>query len=232
MNTSLTERLLRGRKGSVLLEFVLALPVYVAVMGGTLWIGLRSLDATNLRSADHWAVWSAGNRFQQRLPALVALRGMFPRAALTLESVDRRLEDEHGYLQFIGGKTTIYQSRPEYVDNWMKMPYTVTGSGPPVWEWIPEVLMTSSRFGNKYTQCIIMRAKGSRTSKRHWHPSLLADKNIWKFDGKDSEYPKKWEPALLDNAKWKDDGKEEGKEPSKIDFYERYGPYVEWSKSE
>ena len=231
MTTLAIEHLRGSRRGSVLMEFVLVLPIYIAVMGGILWLGLRSLDAINLRSSDHWSVWSAGNRFQNRLPAAAALRGMFPRSTMVSCRVDRRLEDAHSYIQFIGGKTTIYQMRPGYIDNWLKMPYTVTGSAPPAWARIPETTMTSSRYGNKYTQCIIMRTKGSRTAKRNWHPSLIADKEIWKFTGKDSSYPKKWELKLLDSARWKDDGKEEVKEPSKIKFYERYGPYVDWSSS-
>ena len=56
----------RHPRGSVLMEFVLVLPVYMAVIGGVLWLGLKSLDATNLRAADHWAVWMAGNRFSVR----------------------------------------------------------------------------------------------------------------------------------------------------------------------
>lgn len=213
------------------MEFVLVLPVYIAVMGGVLWVGMRSLDAINLRTSDHWAVWSAGNRFQTRVPAMPALRGMFPRSDMVTTKVDRRLEDEHSYLQFIGSKTTLVQRRPSYIDNWMNMPYTTSGQSKPVWMNLPELQMTSSRFGNKYTQCIIMRTKASKTARRHWHSSLIADKDIWKFEGKDSKYPKKWEIKLLDNAKYKDDNKETGKEPAKIEFYERFGPYVEWSIS-
>lgn len=213
------------------MEFVLVLPVYIAVMGGILWLGMRSLDAINLRSSDHWAVWNAGNRFSITRPlAMLGLRGMFPRATLVTASADRRLEAEHGYLQFIGAKTTIYQTRPDYIDNWMSMPFTTAGKDKPWWMRIPEFQMTSSRFGNKYTQCIVMRAKASKTAKRHWHASLAADDDsIWKFEGKETEYPKKWELKLLDNVKYKDDTKEEKKEPKKIDFYERFEPYMEWS---
>ena len=212
------------------MEFVLVLPVYIAVMGGTLWLGMRSLDAVNLRSSDHWAVWSGGNRFQTRTPAMLALRGMFPRSSLVTATVDRRLEDEHGYLQFIGSKTTIFQTRPDYIDNWMSMPFTMSGESKPYWMLIPELQMTSSRFGNKYTQCIVMRAKGSKTAKRHWHASRVADdESIWNFEGKNAEYPKKWELKLLDNVKYNDDTKEEKKEPGKINFYERFGPYMDWS---
>jgi hypothetical protein len=75
-----------------------------------------------------------------------------------------------------------------------------------------------------------MRTKGSKTAKRHWHASRVADDgSIWNFNGKNAEYPKKWELKLLDNVKYNDDTKEEKKEPGKIDFYERFGPYMEWS---
>lgn len=211
------------------MEFVLVLPIYVAVVGGVLWLGMRSLDAINLRASDHWAIWSAGNRFQTRIPAILALRGMFPRSTAVNASIGRRLEDEHGYLQFIASKTTIYQTRPEYIDNWMSMPFTTTGTDKPFWMLVPEFQMTSSRFGNRYTQCMVMRAKSSKTAKRHWHSSLVADRDVWEFDGRDSAYPGKWELKLLDNAKYTDDSKDGEKEPKKIEFYERYEPYMEWS---
>jgi len=214
------------------MEFVLVLPVYIAVMGGVLWIGMKSLDAINLRSADHWAVWSAGNRFQMRTPAMIGLRDMFPRATLTTTNAERRLESEHSYLQFIASKTTLMETRPEYISNWMDMPYTMSGESKSLTQLIPEITMTSSRYGNKYTQCIIMRAKASKTAKRHWHPSLIADKDVWKFEGEDDKYPSKWELKLMEKIKHKDDTKEGEKEPKKIDFYERYDTYKEWSEPE
>ena len=218
--------------GSVLMEFVLVLPVYIAVMGGVLWIGMKSLDAINLRSADHWTVWSEGNRFQMRTPAMLGLRDMFPRSTLVTTNAARRLEAERSYLQLIASKTTLMQTRPDYISNWLDMPYTMSGESKSPWEILPEIMMTSSRFGNKYTQCIIMRTKASRTAKRHWHSSLIADKNIWKFEGNEDKYPSKWELKLMDKIKYKDDTKEEEKEPKKIDFYERYGKYKEWSTPE
>ena len=226
------EKLLHSRRGSVLMEFVLVLPVYIAVMGGILWLGMRSLDAVNLRVSDHWAVWSAGNRFQTRTPAMLALRDMFPRATLVTTNAARRLESEHGYLQFIASGTTLMETRPDYIDAWMSMPFTTTGEAKPWWMRIPEFQMTSSRFGNKYTQCIIMRAKASRTAKRHWHPSLVADRDVWQFDGAEDSYPREWNMKLMDNVKYSDDTREESAEPNKIDFYKRYETYEKWSLPE
>ena len=229
MTTSDIKKRFLSSRGSVLMEFVMVLPVYIAVMGGTLWMGLKSLDATMLRTVDHWAVWSGGNRFQTRYPAMAALWGLFPRSTALITNLKRALQAEHGYLQFIGSKTTLFQQPPEYISNWMNMPFTVTGESKPWWMNIPEISMSSSRFGNDYTQFIVMRAKHSKTSRRHWHPSLVADQDIWKFEGKEDEYPKKWEEKVLSNAKYTSDEKNERKEPKKIDFYERFDPYVEWS---
>lgn len=214
-------------RGSVLMEFVLVLPVYMAVIGGILWLGMKSLDAINLRAADHWGVWMAGNRFSMRLPAITALQSMFPRTTLITTSQERVLTGEHSFLQFIGSKTTLYETRPEFLDNWINMPYTARGESKPFS--IPEFQLTSSRYGNKYTQCIIMRTKGSDTDKRHWDSSLVAKHNVWKFESKDDEYPKEWKLELLDDPKYKDDTKEQEKEPKKIDFYTRYSKYEQWS---
>ena len=214
-------------RGSVLMEFVLVLPVYMATIGGILWLGMKSLDATNLRSADHWGVWMAGNRFSTRLPALTALQDMFPRTSLIRTSEKRALTDKHSYLQLIGSKTILYETRPGFLDNWINMPYTTSGEKKPFS--LPELEITSSRYGNDYTQCIIMRTKGSNTDKRHWDSSLLAKHNVWKFNGKDSEYPKEWNLKLLENPKYTDDTTENEKEPKKIDFYTRYKKYEDWS---
>ena len=73
------------------MEFVLVLPVYMAAIGGILWLGMKSLDATNLRAADHWAVWMAGNRFSMRVPAITALQDMFPRSTIITTSQSRAL---------------------------------------------------------------------------------------------------------------------------------------------
>ncbi len=223
-------RLLRSCRGSVLMEFVIVLPVYMAALGGIIWVGEKSLDTISLRSANHWSVWMAGNRFSTRTPATISLSGLFPRADVVYDSVKRSLVDEHSYLQFIGSKVSILESTPEYLGNLINMPYTVKGEEPPG-AIIPEFTISSSRYGNDYTLAVVMRSKGSSSSKRHWHSSLVADKDVWKFEGKEDSYPEKWELSLLKDAKHTDETKTLDDEPNKIDFYERYEKYEKWSVS-
>ena len=116
------------------------------------------------------------------------------------------------------------------MENLINAPYTTRGENAPS-PLIPEFSVTSSRYGNDYTLAVVMRTKGSSAAKRHWHSSLIADKDIWKFEGKEDEYPKKWELSLLKNPKHTDDTKTPEKQPKKIEFYKRYKKYEEWSKS-
>ena len=104
------------QRGSVLMEFVLVLPVYLAVLGGILWMGFRSLDAIGLRSADRWGAWMAGERFAPRVPALTALQSVFPRTYIIHTSVDRALVGPQSFLQFIGSRAEIGSTMPDYID--------------------------------------------------------------------------------------------------------------------
>ena len=38
------KRLFNSTRGSVLMEFVMVLPVYMAALGGIVWVGEKSLD--------------------------------------------------------------------------------------------------------------------------------------------------------------------------------------------
>ena len=215
-------------RGSVLMEFVIVLPLYMATLGGVIWVGEKSLDAISLCSANHWSAFMAGNRFSKRTPSTIGLTKLFPRATMVFDSTKRSLVDEHSYLQFIGTKVSVMQSTPDFLENLINAPYTTRGENPPK-PIIPELAMSSSRYGNDYTMAIIMRSKGSSSSKRHWHSSLIADKDIWKFEKDDDKYPEKWELSLLKNPKHDDDTKTSEDEPEKIKFYERYDKYKEWS---
>ncbi|MBO5724411.1 MAG: pilus assembly protein [Lentisphaeria bacterium] len=219
------------QRGSVLMEFVLVLPVYLAVLGGILWMGFRSLDAIGLRSADRWGAWMAGERFAPRVPALTALQSVFPRTYIIHTSVDRALVGPQSFLQFIGSRAEIGSTMPDYIDGWLNMPSNMYGDESSFFK-LPSLFMGSSWYGNKYTHFVVMRTLNSRSSKRHWHPGLVASHKIWDIEenNKGDVLPKEWKQELLSKAKHKSDTEEEKKEPGKVKFYERFGIYKTWSK--
>lgn len=51
-----------GRDGSVLLETIIAIPLYMIMLGGIMWIGDLMVTRQQLMIADRYAVWNYGNR--------------------------------------------------------------------------------------------------------------------------------------------------------------------------
>ncbi|MFA4943445.1 MAG: TadE/TadG family type IV pilus assembly protein [Lentisphaeria bacterium] len=54
--------LARDAGGSVLLETVIAIPLFIVLIGGTFWLGELILAKQKLVGADRFAAWRAGNR--------------------------------------------------------------------------------------------------------------------------------------------------------------------------
>lgn len=52
----------RTRRGSVLMETVIAIPIFLVTIGATIWMGELNLDRQRLLTADRFAAWNAGNR--------------------------------------------------------------------------------------------------------------------------------------------------------------------------
>lgn len=53
---------LRDERGSVLMEAVIAIPLFLVLIGGTFWIGELILAKQKLVGSDRFAAWNAGNR--------------------------------------------------------------------------------------------------------------------------------------------------------------------------
>jgi hypothetical protein len=56
----------RGTEGSVLLETVLAIPLYMILLGGILWIGDLIVTRQQLVIADRYVAWNKGLRYGDR----------------------------------------------------------------------------------------------------------------------------------------------------------------------
>jgi len=57
-----TETLARDERGSVLMETVIVIPLFIVLIGGTFWLGDLILAKQKLVVADRYAAWNAGNR--------------------------------------------------------------------------------------------------------------------------------------------------------------------------
>lgn len=60
-------RITRTQSGAVLLESVIAIPLYLLLIGGIMWIGQLIYDKQKLVISDRYVAWNAGNRHQSTL---------------------------------------------------------------------------------------------------------------------------------------------------------------------
>lgn len=51
-----------SRHGSVLMETVIAMPIFLVTIGATMWMGELNLSRQRSLAADRYAAWNAGNR--------------------------------------------------------------------------------------------------------------------------------------------------------------------------
>jgi len=56
----------RGRRGSILLETVLVIPLYMILLGGIFWLGDLILARQQLVTADRYVAWNKGMRHDDR----------------------------------------------------------------------------------------------------------------------------------------------------------------------
>jgi hypothetical protein len=55
----------QSERGSVLMETVIALPIFMALIGGIMWSGQLIYEKQKLLVADRYVAWNYGNRFTQ-----------------------------------------------------------------------------------------------------------------------------------------------------------------------
>ena len=56
----------RGEQGSILMETVIAIPLYMIMLGGILWIGDLIVTRQQLVIADRYVAWNKGLRYDDR----------------------------------------------------------------------------------------------------------------------------------------------------------------------
>ncbi|MBT5604900.1 MAG: hypothetical protein HN742_12545 [Lentisphaerae bacterium] len=64
----------RGESGSVLLETVVIMPLYMLLIGCAMWFGELALVKQRLTVADRYAAWSLGNRHRESSALMQAIK--------------------------------------------------------------------------------------------------------------------------------------------------------------
>jgi len=229
------KKLFSCERGSVLMEFVMVMPLYITTLGGIFWIGYKSLDADNLRPAASWCVW-AENRYSSRPDASELKKDMFPRSDSVNKKLQKSLEEQYSYLEFVGASASLDYEKPEFIENWQQSERAMYGDPTDYDTMEEDKSMTSSVHGNDYTNFMIMRSKGSIQNRRLLDASQLAEKDYWDYKNNKSDerdkYPDKWETNLIKNSKKSDDDftDPDAQKDKHSGFYDRQDQYATWSK--
>lgn len=235
---------MKARTGSILMETVIVLPLWLTVFAGILRLGERGIDYLRLKEADRTVALIAASRSGGRKPAPYLVRLFFSEGAMRsptpLSSAQLALADTKSWTMMAGaGARLPIESRYVFWDDMFNAVSTVWGGG----GWLPDLgRISSSRKGKDRTWFCLAPSKNSFNTRRHWDASLIVKHDIWKFKGEDDdvEYPaggKKagrsgnWDEKFFKGAKRKDDGMRWRNEPEPVKIYERYKRFVEWSES-
>jgi len=65
-----------NRRGSVLMETILVIPVLLVLLGGVLWLGQLQINRARLLVADRYMAWNLANRHRFQNPSSSAAAGL------------------------------------------------------------------------------------------------------------------------------------------------------------
>ena len=188
------------RPGSILMEGVIVLPLWLVIFGGIFGLGQKGMDYIRVKGAERFAAETAVTREGAVGPTvpLMLTAAFSDRGFATTHSTTRQ-KHERSYVQMASGQARLTaETMVNFFAGMMTQPLYGIKPGE---DDMPDSL-TSSRagvFSDRHTNFLLVRTPRSTLSRRNWDPSLIVDKSIWKFsDGEDdnNDYPKKWDETL------------------------------------
>lgn len=223
-----------SKRGSVLMEFVVVLPLYLLFMGSVFVVGEMAMKAIHLSSADRARCHEAGDSDWSS--------GVFT-ASRTLQFVEGFVDAVSGggiyrvadtgiagpFSQLVSGKATDRYSLPVWTRGWLQYPARVAGIVDTWGQVKPIVSKDVSDHVRAYNFYTLMRVPKSRgRGYRAWSAKELSG-----LDGKWSDvYGEEYANAdanRLDRSGGAD-GQDPRSEPNKKDEYHRFDWFVDWSE--
>jgi len=219
-----------ARKGSILMEGVIVLPLWVMIFGGVFGLGQKGMDFIRVKGSERFAAESAIERTGARGPelSLAATEAFRDRGRAWTETKTLQVDSRSYVLMACGETKLTAETMVNFFGGMLAPPlYGISMSD----EKMSEEL-SSSRKGmrtTRYTHFLLARTPRSTLSRRNWDASLIVDKDIWEFkDDEDdnNDYPDTWDehlgsPPPARDPRWGDYKVE--------DPYERGEIYEEWS---
>lgn len=156
-----------GERGSVLMETILVIPVYIAFFSGIFLLGDLELGRNRLTAGDRFAVWLAGNRHKETDDGAAknaANRAFFPKSEFAdgteVESFTSQ-KDDAGFHSVVRGGTELKIVMPVWAVQCRKGVIKMladVGTSPDEERW-DNISFRPREIEDAYSHSVLMRSK-------------------------------------------------------------------------
>ena len=156
-----------GERGSVLMETILAIPLYIAFLSGIFMLGDLELGRNRLTAGDRFAVWLAGNRHLNRDDGAVrsaASKAFFPKGEFA-EGTELKSFSSHknkvSFYAVVRGSSELKLALPAWAVGARKGVIKLladVGTTPEEGKW-DDISFRAREIEGKYTHSVLMRTK-------------------------------------------------------------------------
>ena len=234
---------MKTRKGSVLMEGVITLPLWLVIFAGVMRLGERAVDYERIKGADVFAAVNQAGRGKFAGHPEAALNYLFWGRGTIVPVSDVttavKAENPKAFVAMTGARVQMTRnlvsvSVQELFDEMFNQPFI--GYDGKSWTDKFKTIADSSRKGNTYSFACLTRNPYCTYSKRHWDAGKIYMEDIWDFDdGKYKDefaYPANWTEKVLTDGKdlaSAEQGKKDNQEKSVEKIYTRSEILMRWS---
>ena len=156
-----------GERGSVLMETILVIPLYIAFLSGIFMLGDLALGRSRLNAGDRFAVWLAGNRHLNKDDGAVksaASKAFFPKSEFADGTELKSFSSNKNNVSFyavVRGSSELKLVLPAWAVGARKGVIKLladVGTTPEEGTW-DDISFRAREIDGKYTHSVLMRAK-------------------------------------------------------------------------
>lgn len=215
-------KFMKNRKGSILMETVLVIPLYLAFLSGVFWVGDLILIRIKLTASDRVSAWSHGNRHNEMDAG--SLKGFIKDKFFNSEAVgdnqqvsgiDLQRQPYGQWNRKIMATANLRVSPPPWTDGWRRSAMAFFAGDDSA---VPPVQMKSREVNQAFMHENLMRAKN--TFREDSTPKSFAETMSW--------YNQVYMDAWPEWAKPNNSEGVGGVSPCME--YTRFGSFVTWSE--
>ena len=231
-----------------MMEFLLVMPIYFVLFGGTFWIGELFIHRQKLLQLDRNAAIHAGLRHNRGSMAMTTLGLYFfgiPADADSPTLIDGKQmralktdKDQYPWAMAVGGKASMRAPMPPWTKGWLNVEtlwnsLTLTLTEIQV---TMQPLTSNNETTYNFLSAALMRTKGSEQGYRSWHPRQVCDEGalpvmsaVWYEKVYNADDPYKTVQQYRNNLSSLQDDTSKPSPPNRKD-YERFWMYWTWSQ--